>query len=107
MGGKNGLAAQQYLVMCLENCNRAKLCDSLSGKKRYTKHVSIMDASNIGLTTLGTVKALAQNSISEIQDMYPETLKKLYIVNTGWLFRAAWKIICMWIDSRTAAKISI
>eukprot|EP00743_Colponemidia_sp_Colp-15_P003864 GILK01004170.1.p1 GENE.GILK01004170.1~~GILK01004170.1.p1 ORF type:complete len:534 (+),score=69.41 GILK01004170.1:88-1689(+) len=47
-------------------------------------------------------------AISEIdQNNYPECLGKCFVVNAPWLFYAAWKVVKVWLDKRTIAKISI
>ena len=39
------------------------------------------------------------------QNFYPESLYKLFVVNTPALISVAWKIISPWVDARTKAKI--
>ncbi len=39
------------------------------------------------------------------QNFYPESLYKLFVVNTPALISVAWRLISPWIDARTRAKI--
>ncbi len=39
------------------------------------------------------------------QNYYPESLYKLFVVNTPAVITVAWKLISPWVDSRTKAKI--
>jgi len=72
-----------------------------------TKHVSVLDAYNIGLSNVTLVKDLMRRILVDVQSMYPETLKKLYIINAGWLFKTAWMVIKNFLHPITAAKVVI
>jgi len=72
-----------------------------------TKHVSVLDAHNIGLTNVTCVKELMKRILGDVQVMYPETLQKLYIINAGWLFKTAWVVIKNFLHPITAGKVVI
>jgi hypothetical protein len=38
---------------------------------------------------------------------YPETMWKIYLVNTPMLFRAVWAIVKPWLHPITAAKVCV
>ena len=40
-------------------------------------------------------------------EYYPETLWRMYLVNAPWVVKSLWKIIKVWIDPETLAKIGI
>jgi len=96
-----------YCIQQLENIARSKLTLSKSTGVRMTKHVSVMDAYNIGVTNVATVKDLMNQILGDVQVMFPETLKKLYIINSGWMFKAAWRVISKFIHPITAGKVVI
>ena len=52
-------------------------------------------------------RELVQMSSEIAQDYYPEILNKMFIVNTGWGFRAIWAVVKPFIDKKTTNKISI
>lgn len=89
--GKESVGA--YLNHCTENLMRVKMHISHEKKTRYTKHVLILDAGKLGLTNLNYVRGIVSHALSEVQCMYPESLQKAYIINAGWLFRAAWAVV--------------
>lgn len=41
------------------------------------------------------------------QDYYPELMNKMYIINAGYFFQAAWVVIKPWLDPVTQQKIQI
>lgn len=69
--------------------------------------LSILDMNNFGIGALNRTKGLVKQAMSIMQDNYPENLGKSYIVNTPMVFQAAWKIIKVFLDERTVAKISM
>lgn len=96
-----------YCIQQLENISRRKLTLSMRTGVRMTKHVSVMDAFNIGVTNVTGVKDLMDQILGDVQVMYPETLKKLYIINCGQMFKAAWTVISRFIHPITAGKVII
>ena len=52
-----------------------------------------------------TSMKMIANMISILQNYYPERLNKAFLVNTPYLFNVAWKVIKLWLDPRTAAKV--
>jgi len=96
-----------YCIRQIENIVRSKIALSKRTGVRMTKHVSVLDAHNIGLTNVTAVKDLMQRILADVQVMYPETLKKLYIINAGWLFKTAWMVIKNFLHPITAAKVTI
>jgi len=100
-------AATFYCIQQLENIVRSKLALSKRTGVRMTRHVSVLDAFNIGVTNVTTVKDLMDQILGDVQVMYPETLKRLYIINAGWMFKAAWLVISKFVHPITAGKVII
>ncbi|XP_039010600.1 phosphatidylinositol transfer protein 3-like [Hibiscus syriacus] len=44
-------------------------------------------------------------ALSLVQDYYPETLEKLFIVHAPYIFMTAWKIVCPFIEQKARNKI--
>ena len=55
----------------------------------------------------GKIKAFTKIAAKIAQDYYPEILGKMFIVNSGFMFRGIWGVVSMWIDKKTQNKIKI
>ena len=72
------------------------------------KRLVIMDLAGIGSRHLTKSSyALIKSIISIDQRHYPETLYKMYLVNSPWILTAAFAIIKQWLDPITLSKIII
>jgi len=100
-------AATLYSCKTLENFARVKMMMSNKQKERITSYVAIIDASNVGLTTFNPIRNFFTKTSGDMQVMYTEVTKKMYVVNSGWLFRAAWMLIKQIIDPILATKITV
>jgi len=100
-------AAALYSCRTLENFARVKMMMSNKEKKRITSYVAVIDASNVGVTTFNTLRDFFTKASADMEVMYTEVTKKMYVVNTGWLFRAAWMVIKQIIDPLLASKITV
>jgi len=96
-----------YCLRQLENIVRRKIAISRETGFRMTRHIIVLDAYSISLPNLSAVKEIMHKIVADLQVMYPETLKRLYIINTGWLFQTAWMVIKNFVHPITAAKIVI
>jgi len=96
-----------YCLRQLENTVRKKIAISKKTGFRMTRHIIVLDAYSINLANLSAVKGMMDRILGDVQVMYPETLKRLYIINTGWLFKAAWMVIRNFVHPITAAKVVI
>ena len=75
---------------------------------RSPKRLVIMDLAGIGSRHLTKSSyALIKSIISIDQRHYPETLYKMYLVNSPWILTAAFAIIKQWLDPITLSKIII
>lgn len=96
-----------YCLKQLENISRRKIAISRETGFRMTRHIIVLDAYSINLASIKAIKEMMHRIIGDVQVMYPETLKRLYIINTGWLFHTAWKLIRKFLHPITAAKVVI
>ena len=83
-------------------------CSRVAGS-RIDKTVTIMDLENVSIMSLltGKVKAFLKLTIGITQDNYPETLGQMFVINSGFMFSAAWTIIKAFLDPVTQQKIKI
>lgn len=89
----------------LANCKRIQ-ADRY--KVPIFKHVMVMDMSGFCSSHFNAqYRAIVKDIIGDEQNVFPETLKKLYVVNAPWPFRLIWNVICTFIDPLTAQKISV
>ena len=78
------------------------------GTHAVYKHVYVIDLSGLSLGMLrGGNRNLIKNCLGKVSQYYPETMLKMFLVNTPRLFPAIWKIVSPMIDPVSAAKISI
>jgi len=100
-------AFQFYVVKQVENVLRAKIGVSSKMGFRMVKHVAVIDAKNVKVKNLKKLKDLTGAILADVQSMYPDTLLRMYVINAGWLFKAAWKIIKRFVHPETARKVNI
>lgn len=100
-------ALKFYVVKQAENLLRAKVGISSKMKCRMVKHVGVVDTKGVKLGNANKIKTLTGQILKDMQSMYPNTLQKLYIINAGWPFKAAWKVIRMFLHPETARKIDM
>ena len=55
----------------------------------------------------GKIKTFTKIAAGIAQDYYPEILGKMFIVNSGFMFRGIWGMVSVWIDKKTQKKINI
>jgi len=76
--------------------------------KPIDKLTSILDLKGLGSKHLKKAAYALFKRMSKIdQDIYPEILGKLFIVNAPAIFAVAWKAIKPWVDPSTRQKITI
>lgn len=78
------------------------------GVNSITKHVLVTD---IGGVYSRMLTAHYRNLVNDISgddaDLWPNTMQSMYIIKAPWTFRAAWKMIKMFLHPVTAAKVNI
>ena len=79
---------------------------SAAMKKPVEQSLTILDCNGLGVTSLvGKTRSFVQLATNIAQDYYPEMLGQMYLLNTGWLFKALWAIVKSFMDPKTAGKI--
>jgi hypothetical protein len=67
---------------------------------------TILDLHGIGITSLvGKTKSFIKLASDIGQDYYPEMLGTMFLLNTGFFFKAVWSLVKSFIDPKTAGKI--
>ena len=52
-------------------------------------------------------RQLVQTIVGEESNLWPNTLHRMYFINTGWIFRVAWRIVSNFAHPITVAKVKI
>lgn len=77
------------------------------GLQRY-KHIIVVDLSGLGMGILsGHTRATIKQVMDVSANYFPESAWKIFLVNSPFVFRAAWAVVKPWIHPITAAKINI
>jgi hypothetical protein len=98
-----------YHVREYENLLHVKFpaCSAAAGRKIEQSFTLI----NVEGFSMGKLKEKSREFIKIAigigQDNYPEIMAKMYIVNSPFMFKAAWQIISPFIDQKTLDKIHI
>lgn len=71
------------------------------------KHINVFNMDGIGVWGANTYKKVIQKMIQAEGDLFPETVYKMYFINCGWTFRAAWAVVKMFVHPVTQKKIKI
>jgi len=95
-----------YFRFC-EKLDKIKAEKTKRGGKMLYQHVMVIDVAKAGIGDLSLAKKVIGDLITLSQKLYPESLKKMYIVNAGWLFQAAFKIVSIFLDKETEQKIAM
>lgn len=70
--------------------------------------VCVMDLANLTIAQLNSKSLAIVKEQSAIDSLcFPETLNKMYIINSPRFFSATWGIIKGWLDPRTASKVEV
>jgi len=74
---------------------------------KKVKGITIFDLEGWSVSAHSTVKAtrMVNRLVSVGQDNAPESSRKLYILNSPWVFRAFFNLISKWLDPETKEKI--
>lgn len=84
-----------------------KKLSAASGVQRY-KYSICLDLKGCGMSLLGGRKrGMIQKVLDVAKNYFPETVWKIYCVNTPMMFRAAWAVVKPWLHPITQAKMNI
>lgn len=73
------------------------------GCPRVTAIIDLSNMGDAGGKTMDMAKAISKID----QDNYPEHLSKMFLINAPTMFSFAWKVIRVFLDARTKAKIHV
>lgn len=77
------------------------------GKQMY-KHIVILDLKGFGSKHMGQKFRGPMNAMVHIdQNYYPETLYRMFIVNSPWVFKMLWAIVRPWVHPVTQTRIKM
>jgi len=100
-------AALQYRSRVFSQMwNKKHQTSKKTGKMVY-KQLNIFNLKNIGVMSANKFKAVVQKCIAREGDQFPETVYKMYFINTNFWFKAAWAVISMFVHPATKAKIQM
>jgi len=84
-----------------------KVVSAQIGVQRY-KYSLLVDLNGAGMSLLSGKKRTIIKKVFDVgADHFPESIWKIYVVNTPFLFRAAWAMVKPWIHPITQAKVNI
>lgn len=86
--------------------NKKHQTSKKTGKMVY-KQINVFNLKDIGITSANKFKAVIQKCIEREGDQFPETVYKMYFVNTNFWFKAAWAVVSMFVHPATKAKIQM
>lgn len=74
---------------------------------RITYQYTVVDVSNVGITTFKVIREFLQKVTADVATIYPEVVKRSFLINSGWVFQGTWKIIKQFLHRDTVAKIAV
>ena len=84
--------------------NMERACKCMEADGRAEKLVLLIDYNNYSLLNAPPMKT-SQDTLSILQNHYPERLFRAYCIRPPWIFNAFWTMISPFIDSVTYQKI--
>eukprot|EP01084_Bolivina_argentea_P282631 483835_1 len=78
------------------------------GFNNFTKQCIVMNMKNFYAQTLtAKYRNLVKNIVGDESNLWPNTLEHMFIVNSPWAFRFAWKVISNFVYPTTVEKVHI
>jgi len=97
----------QFHIWCMETLERLHT-KTIQEKGYWPGFVMIEDLEGVGYHTFSTrVLGLMQEITRINQNYYPDMLRKMYIINVPSIFYIFWKVIQLWLEQRSIAKIEL
>jgi len=97
----------QFHIWCMEHLEQMH-ARTVAEKGYWPGFVMIEDFEGVGYHTFtSTVLGIAQQLTRINQNYYPDMLRKMYIINVPSVFYMFWKVIQVWLEQRSIAKIEL
>lgn len=100
----------QYYIQAYERLIHVIFKEASKARgKVIERTVTILDMKDFGVSQAlsSDVRGFMSLAIKIAQDYYPEMMAKMFIINTGFTFKALWSIAKPFLDKKTKEKISI
>jgi hypothetical protein len=95
-----------FHIQQMESITRLKDEISVKTGRRYYKQLVILDLKGLGMSHLSSKFTEPMKKFIKIdQEMYPETLFTMIIVNAGFIVKSAWALVSPWLDPITKQNI--
>jgi len=97
----------QFHIWCMEGLENL-YAKTVAEKGYWPGFVMIEDLEGVGYHTFSsTVLGIAQELTRINQYYYPDMLRKMYILNVPSVFYMFWKVIQVWLEQRSIAKMEL
>ena len=81
---------------------------SLAANRLIEQSCTIIDVDGIGISALGgKVKGFVKLASDIGQNYYPEMLGSMWVINSGFFFKAVWAVVKGFADEKTRNKINL
>jgi hypothetical protein len=95
------LLKRELMEESLERASRA-------AGKRIAQHLVVIDMKGLSMSYFNTTFLdLSKNLLTTYDLLYPELSRKLYIVNTPWIFSTLWSLLRQILPQRTIDRVEI
>lgn len=85
---------------------RLPMCSKVRGKY-IEQGLTILNIRNIGISFIYNSMKYIKLSSKLTQNYFPETLGKMYVINSSGMFSAIWSLVKSFIDEKTKKKIFV
>lgn len=99
---------ENYMIKVLETFNFYRLPMCSKAKGSYIEQgLTILNIKDIGVTFTSKAMKYIKMISSLTQNYFPETLGKMYVINSSSVFSFLWTLVKPFIDEKTTKKIHV